>query len=457
MDRRAQITATPLHVPSILVVLDPAWPALFSLCLAVAPGCGVLLHRCEIATVATIAAERRPLAIIMSNGVYAKDPVEFEALARDVRSTLLRLDEEVSERELEAMLSGALRETSASRDASRRDEGSGRYTLIGAQRSEAVGPRGGASADPRSASRAVAPSAEPRLAQRRGEVSSPQSTLPPPSSRAASPPSVRAPLMSRSFTPVPSSVAPPSFRAPPSTRAVPPSARGQASPYAAPGVPRSVPPPPSRPASYLASTQAGASGGPMSSPPPSMRGAPLAGSAGMMSGPPPSSRAPTMAPPSTRAPTMAPPSTRAPTMAPPSTRAAGGPPPSTRAAGGPPPSRRFTPPPPSTRAAGGPPPSRRFTPPPPSSSRAPSASTLPSPPSVRATQLGALPGTEPPPSIRPMPPLSARMGPPSSARPELSPRSGVRECGSEELDAVFEDQKLPFDALSRGSRGTTPR
>ncbi|WP_437668718.1 hypothetical protein [Sorangium sp. So ce131] len=49
------------------------------------------------------------------------------------------------------------------------------------------------------------------------------------------------------------------------------------------------------------------------------------------------------------------------------------------------------------------------------------------------------------------------MGPPSSARPELSPRSGVRECGSEELDAVFEDQKLPFDALARGSRGTTTR
>src|SRR5690349_5566044 len=109
MDRRAQITATPLHVPSILVVLDPAWPALFSLCLTVAPGCGVLLHRCDAATAATIAAERRPLAILLSNSVYARDPADFEALARDVRSTLLRLDEEVSERELEAMLNGALR------------------------------------------------------------------------------------------------------------------------------------------------------------------------------------------------------------------------------------------------------------------------------------------------------------------------------------------------------------
>ncbi|WP_437766803.1 hypothetical protein WMF27_22635 [Sorangium sp. So ce281] len=54
-----------------------------------------------------------------------------------------------------------------------------------------------------------------------------------------------------------------------------------------------------------------------------------------------------------------------------------------------------------------------------------------------------------------MGPLSARMASPSSVRPELSPRSGVRERGSEELDAVFEDQKLPLDALARTNRGTT--
>jgi hypothetical protein len=56
-----------------------------------------------------------------------------------------------------------------------------------------------------------------------------------------------------------------------------------------------------------------------------------------------------------------------------------------------------------------------------------------------------------------MGPLSARLAPPSSVRPELSPRSGVRERGSEELDAVFEDQKLPLDALARGNRGSSTR
>ncbi|XXY50669.1 hypothetical protein WME91_05945 [Sorangium sp. So ce269] len=403
------------------MVLDPAWPALFSLCLTVAPGCGVLLHRCDAATAATIAAERRPLAIIMSNSVYAMDPAEFDALARDVRSTLVRLDEEVSERELEAMLNGALRDTremSAQRDAGRRDEGSGRYTLIGTQRSETVGAKGAAGAEPRAAQRQGA-SADPRLAPRHGDPSSTQSTMPPPSSRSGSPPSARTPLMtSRSPTPVP-----PSFRSPPSLRSTAPaSSRLPGGPglHAAPGAPRSVPPPSSRPLSGFPAQVAAASG-PLSSPPPSTRAAPSSTRAEHLSSPPPSVRAQ------------------------PST-----PPPSSRSlVGGP--LRRTTPmPAPSTQIP--PPPSARSLPSP------PSVRTLSSPPpSARAVPRGTPSGTEPPPSIRTMPPMSARLAPPSSVRPELSPRSGVRERSSEELDAVFEDQNLPLDALARGNRGSTPR
>ncbi|XXT14478.1 hypothetical protein WME94_29945 [Sorangium sp. So ce429] len=397
------------------MVLDPAWPALFSLCLTVAPGCGVLLHRCDAATAATIAAERRPLAIIMSNSVYAMDPAEFDALARDVRSTLVRLDEEVSERELEAMLNGALRDTremSAQRDAARRDEGSGRYTLIGTQRSEIVGAKGAAGADP-------------RLAPRRGDPSSTQSTMPPPSSRSGSPPSVRTPLMTgRSPTPVPPSSAPPSFRSPPSLRSTAPaSSRLPAGPglHAAPGGPRSVPPPSARPLSGFPAQPAAAASGPLSSPPPSTRAAPSSTRAEHLSSPPPSVRAQ------------------------PST-----PPPSSRSlVGGP--VRRTTPMPASSTQIP-PPPSVRSLPSP------PSVRTLSSPPpSARAVPRGAPAGTEPPPSIRTMPPMSARLAPPSSVRPELSPRSGVRERSSEELDAVFEDQNLPLDALARGNRGSTPR
>ncbi|WP_437774169.1 hypothetical protein [Sorangium sp. So ce1097] len=420
------------------MVLDPAWPALFSLCLTVAPGCGVLLHRCDAATAATIAAERRPLAIILSNSVYATDPAEFDALARDVRSTLVRLDEEVSERELEAMLNGALRDTrdtrelSAQRDGGRRDEGSGRYTLIGAQRSETVSARGAAGADPRAAQRTGA-SADPRLAQRRGEAASSQSTMPPPSSRSGSPPSVRTPLTSRTLTPVP-----PSFRAAPPARAASPSARAQPSPPAASTVPRSVPPPSTRAlAGHPPVQQAAAPGAPLSIPPPSARGAPARA---VLSTPPPSTRARQSAPP---------PSSRLPGGAPPSSRLPGGAPPSSRLPAPPSSSHRPTPMPPSSSQAG-----------PPSSTHLPSPPTVRSlsspPPSLRAP--GAPSGTEAPPSIRTMGPLSARLAPASSVRPELSPRSGVREKGCEELDALFDDQNLPFDALARAGRGsTTPR
>jgi hypothetical protein len=427
MDRRAQITATPLHVPSILVVLDPAWPALFSLCLAVAPGCGVLLHRCDAATAATIAAERRPLAILLSNSIYARDPADFEALARDVHSTLLRLDEEVSERELEAMLNGALRETretNAQRDAGRRDEGGGRYTMIGAQRSETFGHKAASSADSRAPQRAGA-SADPRLAPQVRERSTSQSTLPPPSARSAAPPSARAPLASHALTPVPPSSAPPSFRSPPSMPSAPPLARTQPSAYVPGGSP-STPPPSARSLSGPAHAYAETAGsGRLSSLPPSSRPEPL-------SSPPPSMRSQLLAGP--------PPSTRAQPSVPPV--------PSSRPLPGGPAARRPTPTPSSAQA--GPPSSRRSLPSPPSLRTMAS-----SPPSVRSVPPGTPSSAEPPPSIKTMGPLSARMAPASSVRPELSPRSGVRERGSEELDAVFEDQKLPLDALARGNRGTT--
>ncbi|MGK4004067.1 hypothetical protein WMF31_15645 [Sorangium sp. So ce1036] len=385
------------------MVLDPAWPELFSLCLAVAPGCGVLLHRCDASTAATIAAERRPLAIIMSNGVHAKDPTEFDALARDVRAKLLRLDEEVSERELEAMLSGALRDTRDARDPGRRDEGSGRYTVIGAQRSEAIGGRGATGAEPRSAQRPATSSADPRLAQQRSETL--RSTLPPPSSRAGSPASLRTPPTQGAATAAPPPGAPSSFRSPPSMRAVLPSAHAQAAPHAAPGGPRSVPPPPS------------------------VRAASLPTSAGALSGPPPSTRSP----------------------------AASAPPPSSRSLQGAPPSSRRLTPPPSSRSLQGGAPLRKASIPPPSARSLPSPPSVRAlsspPPSVRSVPPGPLSGE--PPSIRTMAPLSARMAPPSSVRPELSPRSGVRERGSEELDAVFEDQKLPLDALARGNSTTS--
>jgi hypothetical protein len=52
-------------------------------------------------------------------------------------------------------------------------------------------------------------------------------------------------------------------------------------------------------------------------------------------------------------------------------------------------------------------------------------------------------------------PAQPQVAGPASGRGEPWPRSGVRERGSEDLDAVFEEQNLPLDALMRGRHGTT--
>lgn len=53
---------------------------------------GARLELAEISNAATVAATHRPFAIVMSEDVYAFDSAEFEALARDVSATLIRLD-----------------------------------------------------------------------------------------------------------------------------------------------------------------------------------------------------------------------------------------------------------------------------------------------------------------------------------------------------------------------------
>ena len=48
----------------------------------------------ELANAATVVATFRPFAIVMSEDVYAFDAAEFDALARDVNATLLKVDME---------------------------------------------------------------------------------------------------------------------------------------------------------------------------------------------------------------------------------------------------------------------------------------------------------------------------------------------------------------------------
>ena len=240
MARHAQITSTPVLLPCVLVVMDAVWPELFARCLVAATRCGVLVHRCELRAATTFAAERRPVAIVLSNAVHALDPEEFNALARDVHAALLRVDEEVSELELEAMFTGALRARER-RDDDQRDDGQhddGRsYALIRKTPAETPLPRSSQAPPPMrgggtlSARSAPTP---PRMSQE----------APPPSSRSFAPPP-----SSRSFAPIPRGIEPP----PSSARSVPPVSRPRESGLPPPArdslgppstrTPRTLPPP----------------------------------------------------------------------------------------------------------------------------------------------------------------------------------------------------------------------
>jgi hypothetical protein len=69
---------------------------------------GLFLKHCELAQAPTLVAERRPLAIVLQHDLYEFDPREFDALARDVGAALLRVDDDVTVSELEALLGAAV-------------------------------------------------------------------------------------------------------------------------------------------------------------------------------------------------------------------------------------------------------------------------------------------------------------------------------------------------------------
>ena len=69
---------------------------------------GVTLKDCEVSNAATTVAARQPLVIVLVEDVYAFDPEEFDALARDVRASLLRVEDDIAEAKLELLLGAAI-------------------------------------------------------------------------------------------------------------------------------------------------------------------------------------------------------------------------------------------------------------------------------------------------------------------------------------------------------------
>src|SRR5690349_12050393 len=102
MSRAEASTLTAPAAPTILAIGCP--PMLLDACRRVLARTGGVLKECDVSRVATVAAERKPLVLLLSEDVYAFDPAEFSALARDVRAVLLLAGEEVEELVLEAQL-----------------------------------------------------------------------------------------------------------------------------------------------------------------------------------------------------------------------------------------------------------------------------------------------------------------------------------------------------------------
>jgi hypothetical protein len=77
-------------------------------CAAALVSIGAILKHTDLAGAVTYVAERQPLVIVMPDDLYAFDPEEFDALARDVRASLLRVDEDIAEAMLELLLGAAI-------------------------------------------------------------------------------------------------------------------------------------------------------------------------------------------------------------------------------------------------------------------------------------------------------------------------------------------------------------
>jgi hypothetical protein len=76
-----------------------------------------LVIEAEVERAATMAAQTRPLVLVMPDEVYRADAAGFSALALDVRARLVALgDDAVPQRELEEMIVGAIVDADAHRE-----------------------------------------------------------------------------------------------------------------------------------------------------------------------------------------------------------------------------------------------------------------------------------------------------------------------------------------------------
>jgi hypothetical protein len=82
-------TVRPAQVPVVLVAGGPDSLIASARAVARAESLSIVVQACGAVTVATVAASLRPFALVLNQDLFAFDPEEFTALARDVQAELV--------------------------------------------------------------------------------------------------------------------------------------------------------------------------------------------------------------------------------------------------------------------------------------------------------------------------------------------------------------------------------
>ena len=103
--------------PAPVVLCVGCAPELVKRCREAAIQGQSLLVEANVSNAATLAAQTRPLVIVILEDVYRFDAASFSALAADVRARLITIaDEQIPQQELEEMVVAAIIEAESMRD-----------------------------------------------------------------------------------------------------------------------------------------------------------------------------------------------------------------------------------------------------------------------------------------------------------------------------------------------------
>jgi hypothetical protein len=97
-----------------VVLLVSAPPALVELCRTIALGLPARVEATDLAAAARIAAEQKPMVIVVTDDVYAFDRLAFNKLAIEVRAPLVIWSDDLEAEYLEPVLATAFRSASSS-------------------------------------------------------------------------------------------------------------------------------------------------------------------------------------------------------------------------------------------------------------------------------------------------------------------------------------------------------